>query len=370
MSNTAAQVVALFGAGVASFLAPCIVPLVPAYLGIIVGEVGDAHDPARAVPATLLFIAGFTTVFAGLGATAGLLGSSLSTFQTWVRIGGGVVIIVMGFALLGVLRGPLSRERRLIPTLPKVTGVLRPYVVGIAFGAGWSPCVGPLLAAALTIAARSQEIGRGTLLLSAYAAGIGVPFLLAALGLASSPSLAARSASGRSDTRTHRRIPTRRPRHPARQRYLRAPHVVPRPLRPRRTRTLTIGRSRCADRKGGCASVRSAPLPLPALVTNLASTEPRSRLGGCALYLYAAYLGGDLADGRMGEDHEVVFVVGSNTADVRRRARAKWSGHGSAHIDAIQRLDRIDGFEVALNEVGGDDQTTLDNNYDPADDDE
>jgi cytochrome c-type biogenesis protein len=192
MSDTITQVIALFGAGVASFLAPCIVPLVPAYLGIIVGEMGDAHDPARAVPATLLFIAGFTTVFAGLGATAGLLGSSLSTFQTGVRVVGGAVIIVMGLALLGVLRGPLSRERLLIPTLPKVRGVIRPYVVGIAFGAGWSPCVGPLLAAALTIAARSGEVGRGTLLLSAYAAGIGVPFLLAALGLASSRTLAAR----------------------------------------------------------------------------------------------------------------------------------------------------------------------------------
>ena len=103
MSNTVTQVVALFGAGVASFLAPCIVPLVPAYLGIIVGEMGDAHDPARAVPATLLFIAGFTTVFAGLGATAGLLGSSLSTFQNSVRVVGGIVIIVMGLALLGVV---------------------------------------------------------------------------------------------------------------------------------------------------------------------------------------------------------------------------------------------------------------------------
>ncbi len=102
MSNTATQVVALFGAGVASFLAPCIVPLVPAYLGIIVGEMGDARDPARAVPATLLFIAGFTTVFAGLGATAGLLGSSLSTFQDTVRVVGGVVIAIMGLALLGV----------------------------------------------------------------------------------------------------------------------------------------------------------------------------------------------------------------------------------------------------------------------------
>jgi len=186
------QIVALFGAGVASFLAPCIIPLVPAYLGIIVGEMGDAHDPARAVPATLIFIAGFTTVFAGLGAVAGALGSSLSTFQSWVRTVGGVLIIVMGLALLGVARGPLSRERRLIPTLPKVTGVARPYVVGVAFGAGWSPCVGPLLAAALTIAARSGEVGRGTILLCAYAMGIGVPFLATALGLASSPRLADR----------------------------------------------------------------------------------------------------------------------------------------------------------------------------------
>jgi cytochrome c-type biogenesis protein len=187
-----AQIVALFGAGVASFLAPCIIPLVPAYLGIIVGEMGDAHDPARAVPATLIFIAGFTTVFAGLGAIAGALGSSLSTFEGWVRTVGGVLIIVMGLALLGIARGPLSRERRLIPTLPKVTGVARPYVVGIAFGAGWSPCVGPLLAAALTLAARSGEVLRGTILLCAYALGIGVPFLVAALGLASSPQLAER----------------------------------------------------------------------------------------------------------------------------------------------------------------------------------
>jgi cytochrome c-type biogenesis protein len=185
-----AQIIALFGAGVASFLAPCIVPLVPAYLGIIVGEVGDARDPARAVPATLIFIAGFTTVFAGLGAVAGLLGSSLSSFQNTVRVVGGLLIIVMGLALLGVARGPLAREKRLIPRLPAITGAARPYIVGVAFGAGWSPCVGPLLAAALTIAARSQEVGRGTILLCAYALGIGVPFLVTALGIASSPRLA------------------------------------------------------------------------------------------------------------------------------------------------------------------------------------
>ena len=119
MSTTFSQVVALFGAGVASFLAPCIVPLVPAYLGIIVGEMGDARDPARAVPATLLFIAGFTTVFAGLGAAAGLLGSSLIDVPEHGARRRRHRDHRDGLALLGVVRGPLARERRLIPTLPE-----------------------------------------------------------------------------------------------------------------------------------------------------------------------------------------------------------------------------------------------------------
>jgi cytochrome c-type biogenesis protein len=186
------DLVALFGAGVASFLAPCIVPLVPAYLGIIAGETAEAHDPARAVPATAIFVLGFAVVFAAFGAAAGLLGSSLHHVQTIVERVGGVIITVMGLALLGVLRGPFLRERRLVQHLPRGGGPVRPFVIGVAFGAAWSPCVGPLLAAALTIAARSGQAGRGALLLLAYAFGIGVPFLLAALGLASFPGLAAR----------------------------------------------------------------------------------------------------------------------------------------------------------------------------------
>jgi cytochrome c-type biogenesis protein len=186
------QLVALFGAGVASFLAPCIVPLLPAYLGIIAGEAADARDPARAVPATLIFVLGFTVVFAGLGATAGLIGSSLHDVQTWVERVGGVIVVIMGLALLGVLRGRLFHERRLLHRLPAVSGPARPFIVGVAFGAAWSPCVGPLLAAALTVAAHDGQVGRGALLLVAYAFGIGVPFLLAALGLASFPSLAGR----------------------------------------------------------------------------------------------------------------------------------------------------------------------------------
>jgi len=183
--------IALFGAGVASFLAPCLVPLLPAYLGIIVGETADAHDPAQAVPATLIFVAGFASVFAAFGVAAGLVGRSLSPAQAAVQRIGGAVIIVFGLALLGVLRGALSRERRLITTLPRVAGPLRPFVVGVAFGAAWSPCVGPLLGAALVVAAHSGEPVRGGLLLLSYALGIGVPFIIASLGLASSPGLAA-----------------------------------------------------------------------------------------------------------------------------------------------------------------------------------
>jgi cytochrome c-type biogenesis protein len=187
------QFVALFGAGIASFLAPCIVPLLPAYLGIIVGETADAHDPARAVPATAIFVLGFATIFASFGAAAGLLGSSLHQYQGTVERVGGVIIVVMGLVLLGVVRGPFARERRLMPTLPgRALGSVRPFVVGVAFGAAWSPCVGPLLAAALTVASRSGQAGKGALLLVAYAFGIGVPFMLAALGLASSPGLSER----------------------------------------------------------------------------------------------------------------------------------------------------------------------------------
>jgi cytochrome c-type biogenesis protein len=231
--------VALFGAGIASFLAPCVVPLVPAYLGMITSEAGqaagsvrvggagaapagaapgttvgtavgtgsasgagvrgavagapgvdvgvDQRAPARAVVATLLFVAGFAVVFAGLGVTAGLAGSSLQAFQDGIERVGGVLVAVFGLAMLGVLRGPFARERRLISRLPSRGGRLRPVVVGVAFGAAWSPCVGPLLGAALVAAARTGDPLQGGILLFAYACGIGVPFVAASLGLASAP---------------------------------------------------------------------------------------------------------------------------------------------------------------------------------------
>ncbi|MEY2419829.1 MAG: cytochrome c-type biosis protein [Actinomycetota bacterium] len=172
--------IALFGAGVASFLAPCVVPLLPAYIAMIAGE------SKRAVTGTLLFIAGFTIVFAGLGVAAGALGSSLTDFRSGLERVGGVVVAAMGLVLLGVFSDVFVRERRAILTVPKSFGAARPVVLGVAFGAAWSPCVGPLLGAALVVAASSSNPAKGGTLLGAYALGIGVPFLVASLGLASS----------------------------------------------------------------------------------------------------------------------------------------------------------------------------------------
>lgn len=177
--------IALFGAGVASFLAPCVVPLLPAYMGMILGTSAEEADPGKALWATGQFVAGFAIVFAGLGVAAGALGSSLDDATFWLERIGGVIVAVMGLNLLGVIH---LRERRAILTVPKSLGAARPVVLGVAFGAAWTPCVGPLLGAALVVAANSSNPVRGGVLLGAYALGIGVPFLIASLGLASSPA--------------------------------------------------------------------------------------------------------------------------------------------------------------------------------------
>jgi cytochrome c-type biogenesis protein len=186
-----AAYVALFGAGVASFLAPCVVPLVPAYLGMIAGS-ATASKPGKMVASTLVFITGFATVFAIFGMLAGLAGSRLASLQTWVQRIGGLLVLGFGLVLLGVLRGPAIREYRAIKELPGSASAFRPLVLGLAFGAAWTPCVGPLLGAALVVAAKSASAVTGATLLIAYAAGIGVPFLGASLLIASWPSIGAR----------------------------------------------------------------------------------------------------------------------------------------------------------------------------------
>ena len=187
--------VASFGAGLVSFLSPCILPLVPPYLCFLAGaSLSDlTADRTAAVTGRLLgravaFTVGFSIVFVTLGASASTLGLLVSDHLTLLSRVAGVIIVVLGLHLLGVLRlGFLMREAR-FHTLHRPASILGAFAVGLAFGFGWTPCVGPVLTSILLLAGTEASVGRGAALLAAYAAGIGVPFVAAAL--ATGPFLA------------------------------------------------------------------------------------------------------------------------------------------------------------------------------------
>ncbi|WP_420332463.1 cytochrome c biogenesis CcdA family protein [Roseibium sp.] len=177
-------------AGVVSFLSPCVLPLVPPYLGYMAGvsleELANDDDDNRAAArrvflTSLVFVLGFSTVFIMLGATASLLGQIIRQYLDFLGYIAGAVIIIMGLHFLGVFRiGLLYREARFQVTR-KPAGPLGAYVMGLAFGFGWTPCIGPVLAGILTFAAAKDTVGQGVLLLTAYALGLGLPFLIASL---------------------------------------------------------------------------------------------------------------------------------------------------------------------------------------------
>jgi cytochrome c-type biogenesis protein len=174
-------------AGLLSFLSPCVLPLVPPYLTFIAGttiEEVAVHRVARARRAilfsALLFVSGFSTVFVGLGATASTFGQLLHEYSLRLSLLAGAAIIVMGLHFLGVFRFAfLYREARV--DVPQPAGVWGSYVMGLAFGFGWTPCIGPILATILAVAASQETVGKGIVLLTCYSAGLGAPFLLAAL---------------------------------------------------------------------------------------------------------------------------------------------------------------------------------------------
>jgi cytochrome c-type biogenesis protein len=189
---------ALF-AGFVSFLSPCVLPLVPAYLvyltGATVEHVASEEKPAASRRAVLLcallFVLGFSTVFVGLGASASVIGAALRRWSAELSIAAGIVIIVMGLHFLGLTRiGFLMREGRM--PIPKPVGLWGAYVMGLAFAFGWTPCIGPVLAAILSIAAAENTVQKGALLLAVYSAGLGIPFLLAAFLIERSSSALAR----------------------------------------------------------------------------------------------------------------------------------------------------------------------------------
>ena len=172
-----------FTAGVLSFLSPCVLPLIPSYVSFITGLSIDDVQRSRRITLihSLLFVAGFTLVFLALGATATVLGRALFRHRDWVGRIGGVLVIVLGLYLLGVFNlGALNRERR-VHIATKPLGYLGTLVVGMAFAAGWTPCIGPILGGVLTYTASSADLSRGLVLLFAYSLGLAVPFLLAAL---------------------------------------------------------------------------------------------------------------------------------------------------------------------------------------------
>jgi len=173
-------------AGVLSFTSPCCLPLVPGYLSYVsalpVSELGGRQARSVTLRASLLFVAGFTTVFTALGVAVQLLGSVLFSNQGPVVRLFGLVVIALGLSTLGVLRLPfLQREKRLdLARVPR--GPAWAFPMGMAFAAGWAPCIGPVLAAILATAAASETAFWGAALLALYSLGLGVPFVLLALG--------------------------------------------------------------------------------------------------------------------------------------------------------------------------------------------
>jgi Cytochrome c biogenesis protein len=170
-------------AGLLSFLSPCVLPLVPSYIGFLTGMTANEVTSRRhlALLHAVLFVLGFSLVFILLGASATALGRALNFHREWIQRIGGILIILFGLVCLDVFKvGFLQREKR-IHLEDKPVGFLGSALVGMAFGAGWTPCIGPILGSVLGLAATEGDLSRGVLLLSVYSLGLAIPFLLAAL---------------------------------------------------------------------------------------------------------------------------------------------------------------------------------------------
>lgn len=176
-------------AGLLSFLSPCVLPLVPPYLTWLAGSsleeiAADKPAPgvtARAFVRALAFVLGFSAVFIALGASASLIGRVMSEHLALLSRIAGTVIVLLGLHFLGIWQIPLLYREARFGVRAQPAGLLGAFVMGLAFAFGWTPCVGPVLASILLIAGTEDSVGQGAALLAAYAAGIGAPFLLAAL---------------------------------------------------------------------------------------------------------------------------------------------------------------------------------------------
>ncbi|CAA9574117.1 MAG: Cytochrome c-type biogenesis protein CcdA (DsbD analog) [uncultured Thermomicrobiales bacterium] len=196
---TDVSLLAAFAAGLFSFSSPCVLPLVPIFLAHLAGvSVGEGGRRARGplVANAAAYVAGFSVVFVLLGVALGAAGGLVTAGETvagnrlWLVRLGGALLVLLGLRQLGLVRLPvLDRERRFHPQTTRAGTVTSSFVIGLTFGAGWSPCVGPILGVILTMAAGQGEVERAAVLLATYSAGLGVPFLGVALAFGSAPAI-------------------------------------------------------------------------------------------------------------------------------------------------------------------------------------
>jgi cytochrome c-type biogenesis protein len=185
----AATLLTAFFGGLLSFLSPCVLPLVPPYLCFITGATLDdltentIVSRQRTLLASLAFVLGFSTVFVLLGATASAAGQVVREHLPLLARIAGIFIILMGLHFLGLFKFALLNREKRYQQETRPAGFIGAYAVGLAFAFGWTPCIGPVLATILAVAAAEDSVGQGAILLATYSLGLGVPFLLAALGV-------------------------------------------------------------------------------------------------------------------------------------------------------------------------------------------
>jgi cytochrome c-type biogenesis protein len=185
------SLIAAFSAGLLSFVSPCVLPLVPSYISYITGlsveQLTDASERVKFKKAivlnSLMFIAGFSSVFIAFGASASLLGQVLITYQDHIRRFGGALIVVFGLYLLGILNLNFLKMEHRFQFRSRPAGYLGSFLIGVAFAAGWTPCVGPVLGSILLYASTTDSLVSGVVLLTSYSLGLGLPLFLTALGV-------------------------------------------------------------------------------------------------------------------------------------------------------------------------------------------
>ena len=171
-------------AGLLSFFSPCILPLIPAYFSFITGYSADEltrnskETRKKVVITTLVYVSGFSSIFILLGASASFLGGFISEYTFILRYAGGGIILILGLHLLGIINIQTLNFEKKVHVTKKPIHLLGVFIIGMAFGAGWSPCIGPMLGSILIVAGNQETIAQGILLLSIYSAGLAIPFIL------------------------------------------------------------------------------------------------------------------------------------------------------------------------------------------------